>query len=396
MSKKKRMTDKDNYDSFFKDAHKDIKEELLQLKKIRFNEIVRKKREDLHESIKADIEHHELMKICGQVFANNSPVSLNTGYRFFCTEPLVEFSSDEKGNRVFDLLILNKEENASIFVECKSSFGKDKTGKVISQVEDAKKLVFKKIDHLSKIIETDLDPNKIEFAVCVFTKDFEKLTQYYERKMQGDNPKAVKFWCFYPHSSSLDLFNKQSHKNSELTAILSKGYDISIGSRIELPFYYNMLQIRVFKNLILAECYRDNYNRYRENLIDDPKVITKSQIFNTLHDVAAFGADEIKKTDMINRKIKTLASYCQKCNLIEPYHDDQFKLICHGIEPDIVISNLCQKYYRNRPKLDAEEVAKEKAFTDYKKAIQKKIPPLDKYNGISLPPPNYLKKDSSD
>ena len=67
-----------------------------------------------------DKQHQNLVKLCAKAFAQTD-LSSKTGYEFYFTEPLTEFSEDQEGNKNFDLLLVNESEYTAIFIECKTS-----------------------------------------------------------------------------------------------------------------------------------------------------------------------------------------------------------------------------------------------------------------------------------
>jgi hypothetical protein len=73
------------------------------------------------DSIERDRLHTTIVNMCAFAFSEDGPLAA-TGYHFITVEPLYEYRK-EKGNKIFDLVIYNKEFKRSILIECKSSIG---------------------------------------------------------------------------------------------------------------------------------------------------------------------------------------------------------------------------------------------------------------------------------
>ncbi|MDO9035800.1 MAG: hypothetical protein Q7U51_11425 [Methanoregula sp.] len=322
------------------------------------------------------------MKLCAKAFLD-TPLSINSGYEFYFPEPLIDLNFDLSVNPIFDLFLYNAKEKRIILIECKSSIGL--RPKFPSQIKKAKEFLEKNIGHLSEIIGSKLDVKKIEYVLCVYSRDkdrvIDSINSHSNNKSKNNDNDLFKLWYFMPKNQELRLYDEHTHQNKILSDSLKKGFSFNeYRNQLELPFYLNMHNFKVINNIVLGYCY--NFNR-RDESIEDPKIIRYNQIYKTIEENVSFGLlkdDEITKTKLISQKISQVINYGKKYDLFDVDEKNNIKLKCYGKELKVVIANIEEKFISNWANLEAEESAKKNAFEDYKLKISKKYPTLDSFS----------------
>jgi hypothetical protein len=376
-------TDDEDYDILYKRAPKEIRDELEKLKKKWEKEFFPDKETLIKTDLETNEKHHELMKLCAKAFLD-TPLSINSEYEFYFPEPLIDLNADFSVNKIFDLLLYNAKENRTILIECKSSVGQHP--KFFSQIKGAKEFLEKKIDHLSEIIGFSLDAQKIEYVLCIYSRDKDRVigtinSQSNKKGKNSDNDDLFKLWYFMPKNQELRLYDGHVHQNKILTGSLKKGFSFNdYRNQLELPFYFNMHNFKVINNIILGYCY--NFNR-RDESIEDPKIISYDQIYETIENNSSFGllnGDESSKSKLITQKITQVLQYGKKYDLFDVDEKNNIKIKCYGKELKVVIANIEEKFISNWAKTEAEETAKKHAFSDFKLKFSKNCPTLDSFS----------------
>jgi len=320
------------------------------------------------------------MKLCGKAFLD-TPLSINSGYEFYFPEPLIDLNVDLSVNPIFDLLLFNSKEKRTILIECKSSIGQHP--KFLSQIKKAKEFLEKNIGHLSEIIGSKLDVKKIEYVLCVYSRDKDKvinsINSHSNKGLNADKD-LFKLWYFMPKNQELRLYDGHKHQNKFLSDALKRGFSFNdYRNQLELPFYSNMHNFKVINNIILGYCY--NFNR-RDESIEEPKNIKYDQIYKTIEENASYGLlkdDAITKTKLISQKIGQVLDYGRKYDLFDVDEKNNIKLKCYGKELKVVIANIEEKFISNWANFEAEASAKKHAFSDYQLKISKTYPTLDSF-----------------
>jgi hypothetical protein len=140
----------------------------------------------INEEISTEQNHLQLVRLCASAFSSGSKIATETGYEFQCAEPLIEFSSEKKGNSSFDLLIFNESSNRAIFVECKSSISN--VNEVYAQISESKEHVKDRLPYISDRIEGDLQFENCEFVLCATDTAAQKVIQSITQKQKKERP----------------------------------------------------------------------------------------------------------------------------------------------------------------------------------------------------------------
>ena len=335
--------DPENYSGFYKRSSTLVREELEKLKEKFKKYAAPSQREKIENVIETDKRHHVLMKLCAKSFAQTN-LSKSSGYEFYFAEPLVEFGSEKKGNHSFDLFLYNEQENRAIFVECKSSITDGK--KTIREVQDSRDQVLKRIDYLSDLVGASLDPERIEYVLCVYDTDSPKIIDSLKAQSQRKNPKydanLVKLWIFRPRSEIIQLYHEHTHENEELTDLLLEGFGKEqLKRQFELPYCITTHPFRIIIYAIISGCYRANlYNNGGE----DPKIIKISDIFETMMKDISLGVSVEQKKRMVREKLDLVIEYGIKYQLFEKKDGNKIHLTCRGRNIDVVLENITNKF----------------------------------------------------
>lgn len=331
----------------------------------------------LESILETENRHHQLIKTCAKAFAMTS-LSEKTGYQFYFLEPLIEKSSEKKGNCIFDLVIYNPSESSAIFIECKSS--SKNSNESIKQISDAKRLVLDNIDYLSKKLELDLDPSKIEFVECVFFEDSHDIShsiasQESQKKEKSETlPIDIKVWEFFQGTEEIRLCKGYQHRNSQLTLMLSNRYGgDDLQNQFDVPYYLNLHPFYIFMNIVITYCYTDNL--IDENVIDE-KIISKNHIYKHLIENASFGLNKTEIKDALSKLIDRIIKFGVDCDLFEIWDPEHIRIKCQGTKLKVVKVNLTKKYLENWADCKSEERAKIEALDDIKKQFTKSHPTL--------------------
>jgi hypothetical protein len=370
--------EEENYDTFYKRAPKETKDELEKIKNKWKKEFFPDKESVIKNELETHGKHHELMKLCAKAFLD-TPLSVNSGYEFYFPEPLIDLNIGSNVNSIFDLLLFNTKEKRAILIECKSSIGQH--SKFFSQMRHAKEFLEKNIGHLSAIIGSKLDVKKIEYVLCVYSRDKDHVIDVINQQSQNENQNLFKLWFFMPKNQELRIFDGHKHQNKSLSDLLKKGFSFNDHrDQFELPFYLNMHNFKVINNIILGYCY--NFNR-RDETLDEPKIIKYTQIFRTIDENVSVGLpknDKDAKLKLISHKINQVLNYGQKYDLFDVDEQKNIKIKCYGKDLKVVIANIEEKFILNWANSEAELSAKENAFSDFKIKISKSYPTLDSFS----------------
>lgn len=373
--------DGEDFDTFFNRAPKNIQDEMVKLKERWKKDFTLIKTEIVRKEIDTDERHHQLILSCAKAFAETS-LSRKTGYEFLFTEPLIEFSSEQNGACLFDLLIFSEAKNSAIFIECKSSVGNVR--ETMNQITRAKEHVIEKIDHLSEIIGCELEDDSIECVLCVPFLESPKITQAVRAQSRKSvsskkyDPNFVKLWEYMPGSETIRLNGDWEHEDAKLSNILLAGYgNGELRNQYDLPFYFNMHPFRVIKNIMVGYCYVANRLDERNR---DPKTIKESDIFQTLMDNASCGMNSDTKEELVLQKLNNVIKYGTCCDLLETIDEERIKLKCQGTKHQTVIRNIEEKYINNWSDYKAEMAAKIETMRDIQQKISRKYPTLSDFS----------------
>lgn len=323
-------------------------------------------KEKICNALDSDKKHHTLIKLCAKSFAQTK-LSESSGYEFYFAEPLVEFGSKEKGNHSFDLFLYNERENRAIFVECKSSISEGK--KILLEVQGSHGLVLKNLDYLSDIVGAALDPERIEYVLCVYDTDSSKIIDSLKGQSRKKNPKydvnLIKLWIYRPRSEIVQLYAEHTHENQALTDLLLEGFGKEqLKCQFELPYCITTHPFRIIILAIITECYRANLY---DNEDEDPKMIKKSDIFETMMKNISLGVPIEQKETMIREKLATVIEYGIKYKLFEEREGDKIHLTCRGRNIDVVLDNITSKFLERWIEEKSEIEAEKWALIEFRK-----------------------------
>lgn len=326
-------------------------------------------REILLEELERDKQHQNLVKLCAKAFAQTN-LSSNTGYEFYFTEPLTEFSEDQEGNKNFDLLLVNETDHTAIFIECKTSIPV-KAKEILKDTEEKIRLIQKKIDYLKNLLRIEIDLDKIEFVLCVYDKDSKKIIDSINAQLQRKSGKnsqdlaSIKLWIYRPHIQRIQLFQRHAHKNLELTKMLLRGFgEEDLRNQFELPYCLTTHNYRLIRLIILGNCYAKNLQLEE---INDPKIIRISDIFDTMEKNISLGMTQEQKNELISEKMEKMLKFGERYQIFERISPDEIKLNCQGKRLDLVLNNIQEKFFKKWIDDRAEREAEKYAIDTYKK-----------------------------
>lgn len=317
--------------------------------------------------------HQEIVQLCAKSFADTELVK-KTGYEFYFAEPLIECGKEKKGNRSFDLLLYNESTHQAILISCKSSISDPK--RVLTEFEEAKQLVKEKINYLANdCIGDELELDNIEYVLCVYEKDEQKIINTLEKQGKRSKtsnkykPHDVILWIYRPRSDIIQIHENHSHKNTQLTEFLFTGAGQSNkGSRFDLPYCLTSHNYQILNMAVVGECYAKQQVKGE----DDPKIISRDFLFQVLMRRISLGVPQIKKQEIIKRKMERVIKYGEKYGVLVTHSDSSFRLNCRGDHIKTVKKSLEEKFMTNWASERAREVAKEKAEEEMRKKIYKK------------------------
>ncbi len=330
-------------------------------------------KEKISNIIDTDKKHQEIVQLCAKSFANTD-LAEATGYEFYFAEPLIEFGSEKEGNHSFDLFLYSESTHRAILISCKSSISDAK--RILIEFEKAKKLVKEKIEYLAReCIGDDLELGDIEYVLCVYEKDEGKIIASLEgqekkpKQSQKYNPDDVIVWVYHPKSDIIQIHEKHSHKNAQLTEYLFKGTGQSDrGSRFDLPYCSTSHPYRILKMAVIGECYAKQ--QIEGN--GDPKIITKEFLLQVLLRNISLGAPLEIKRKIIQERIERIIEYGKKHDILLPVADQAFRLNCRGEHIKTVIKSFEEKFINNWTLSKARKEAQNKAEEEIRKKIYKK------------------------
>lgn len=359
--------DPENYSGFYKRSSPLVQEELEKLKERHIKYCAPGQKEKICNELDTDKKHHTLVKLCAKSFAQTE-LSESSGYEFYFAEPLVEFGSGGKGNHSFDLFVYNEQENRAIFIECKSSISEGK--KTLVEVQKSRDLVLEKIDYLSEIVGVTLDPERIEYVLCIYDKDSSKIINSIRgQSSAGKIPKydvnLIKLWIYRPRSEIIQLYSEHTHQNQVLTDLLLEGFGKEqLKRQFELPYCITTHHFRIIIHAIITGCYLTNlYNGGSE----DPKIIKIKDIFETMMQNISLGVSGKQKKRMIKEKMATVIEYGVRYQLFEKIDREHIRLTCRGTKINVVFENIRDKFVEQWVKEKSEEEAEEWALNEFRK-----------------------------
>lgn len=161
--------------------------------------------------ITSDLRHTTIVNICAYAFSESGPL-VSTGYHYITVEPLYKFRG-EKGNKIFDLVIYNKDQRRAILIECKSSIGKprDVLNDLKDQIENAMELKKELEDEIGGKIDD------MEFVICGPSQDVEEIGKMIDKE-------TVCLWSVDLFQFTIKLFNfSGSNDGTETGKLIQQG-----------------------------------------------------------------------------------------------------------------------------------------------------------------------------
>jgi hypothetical protein len=318
---------------------------------------------NISETISIDQEHLKLVRLCASAFSSESFVSTETGYEFYCAEPLIEFSSEGPGNSSFDLLIYSESANKAIFVECKSSITDVK--EVYTQITEAKLHVEKRLSYISERVGGDLQLENCEFVLCATDSAAQRvihsITQQQRRRDRaGFSFEDMCIWKYLPHVRIMQLSPECNHQDAQLSRILRRGTQGEIdGIRIDLPYCLTTHPFSVIREAVIGQCYGVQFARRKT--IRDPKIIDRNLLMSQMMKSISLSAAPAKKIELVKEKMDSVISYGEQYSLFSEVKGDTFRINCRGERPDKVKESLTDKFFDNWSYRRARLMAKEQA-----------------------------------
>lgn len=162
------------------------------------------------DQITSDVQHTVIVNMCAYAFSENGPL-ITTGYHYITVEPLYRFRG-EKGNKIFDLVIYNKEQKRAILIECKSSIGRPN---VI--LDDLKEQIDNANRHKAELEEEiGGEINDMEFVICGPAQHVEEIGKILDKE-------PVCLWSVDQFHFTIKLFNISGFKKEETSKLIQNG-----------------------------------------------------------------------------------------------------------------------------------------------------------------------------
>lgn len=193
---------------------------LERLQKRKFDEC----RKIIIDEIETDKLHSDIINICAYAFSESGPLS-NTGYHFITVDPLYN-TRDEKGNKIFDILLFNKDDKRAILIECKTSVSNTSSlmNDLMDQINNSKR-------HLKELEEeTGGQIDDLEFVICCTPQDTEEIG----KKV---NNEPVCLWSTDLFFFTLKLFNIRNSNDSKETGILINKGQLHKNENLRVALY---------------------------------------------------------------------------------------------------------------------------------------------------------------
>jgi hypothetical protein len=363
-----------SYDATYRHLSEKSKKEFLRIEK-KWKKFSESNAEQvIHSEIETDKQHQNLVKLCAGAFAETD-LSIKSGFQFYFAEPLHEFGQIREGNSSFDLFLFNDSSREAIFIECKTSI-KEKAGPVMVSLMNSIHLVEDNLNYLSSIINVDIDKKLIEYVLCIYDKDINKLKDSFRSQKQKRkyDPKKIKLWIYRPLTGTIGLCPSHAHNNQILNDMLSSGFKKnSPRSRFDLPYCITTHNYRLIQLSIIGGCYARNLR----NSVLDPKTIRLDDIFSTLEGKISLGASPEKRKQLIQKKIGEVVNYGERYQLLKRQNKEEIRLICKGDNTKSVSENIEKKFFKNWAKIESEQKAKEETVKEYNK--KRKVKTFDQF-----------------
>ncbi|MEP0826135.1 MAG: hypothetical protein HRF40_11680 [Nitrososphaera sp.] len=172
-------------------------------------------KKSLLNEIQRDQVHSMIVNMCAFAFSESGPLT-STGYHFITVDPLYRYRGEKEGNKIFDLVIYNRESKRAIMIECKSSIG-DARKSVLTPLADQ----IKNVQDHKKELEDEIggEISDIEYVICGLSQDIEEVG-----KALQDNNEPVCLWTVDLFRFTLKLFNLTGSADGEQTGkLIRKG-----------------------------------------------------------------------------------------------------------------------------------------------------------------------------
>lgn len=138
-------------------------------------------------------------------------------YRFYCVDPLFHLTYETMDVASFDVLLLNTDDNSSIFIECKSGSIQDNITEKLNKKIETVKAYFNN--------EFGINSNKIEFVLMAPFNEIEKLAGNLST-LPNVIVWAADFW------KALIKLHAGAHENTKLNSSLLQGVSIPSFNKI--------------------------------------------------------------------------------------------------------------------------------------------------------------------
>lgn len=241
-------------------------------------------------------------------------------YRFYCVDPLFHLTYETTNVASFDVLLLNTDDNSTIFVECKS-------GSITDNI--AEKLN-KKIETVNKHFNNEfgISPSKTEFVLMVPFNEIEKFIG--KKSLPNVIIWEADFW------QGLIKLYAGSHENAKLNSQLSSG--------VHMPSFNKIVNI-------MPSSHPGNSLNMLSALLDLKLIKRETESF-TGADVNAILSKEFGNYPErgINKIVKHLISIGVECGVFSKFSDNEFglKVSRKNGQAGINAQNKYLNYYRDK------------------------------------------------
>lgn len=324
------------------------------------------------DEITIDLRHTTIVNICAFAFSESGPL-VSTGYHYITVEPLYKFRG-EKGNKIFDLVIYNKDQKRAILIECKSSIGRPK-----DVLKDLKDQIDNAIAHKSELEEEIGGAiDDMEFVIFGPSQDIEEIGKII-------NNETVCLWTVDLFQFTIKLFNFSGSNNGDETAKLIRKCQLHKDENLRINLYKKVesrgqidgLQVtpsshmcriisRVFARIAQDVLFRSTEQEKRFWLHELKEIVRKE-----LPTIDAESIDRISETIYnIGAKLKLI-----EANVTLPVNanDPVFNLKISARSPKTIEQNIQEKYIEN----ECEEKTPAKSIEDYTNYVKESEGSLD-------------------
>ena len=324
-------------------------------------------------NIEKDKQHSTIVNMCAFAFSEHGPLT-STGYHFITVEPLYRYRG-EKGNKIFDLVIYNKEAMRAILIECKSSIG-DARPALLNPLKDQIQNVIKHKRELEEEVGGEIVDT--EYVVCGIPQDIEEVS-----KVLKEN-EPVCLWSVDLFTFNLKLYNR-SGLDSEESGKLVRRRRLHRDEKLRRKLYDKVesrAQIEGIKVMPSSHICRILSRVFVRIIVDVIIDMTEQERRFQYHELVEKVQDELPRLpiDDIRRISEEIHQLAMKMKLIETEStprnlssDIPFRLKITARSPRTIDKSIEEKYI--------EEVCKERSpaesLAEFNQYLKQNIGSLD-------------------